>query len=96
MAMTLTWSRDRVTGTGSVNAVPAPARCGSTVVEGLSTLTLAAARSSSTEIRGTMTIGDAITVTYQGALAGTTHIDGVLVAPDGTECALTLFKGLVP
>jgi len=96
MALTLTWTRDRVTGTGSMNALPAPAHCGNTVVEGLTTVTLTADRPSSTEIHGTLTLEGGTGIAYQGSLNGDNHIDGALVAADGTQCAMTLFKGLVP
>ena len=96
MVLTLTWSRDRVTGTGSVNAVPSPAHCGTAVIEQLTTVTLAASRRSSTEIRGTIAIGGGSQLTYQGSLIGANHIDGVLIAADGSQCAMTLFQGLVP
>jgi len=96
MVLTLTWSRDRVTGTGSVNAVPSPAHCGTAVIERLATATLTATRRSSTEIRGTIAIEGGIEMTYQGSLTSGNHIDGVLLAGDGSQCAMTLFQGLVP
>jgi len=96
MVLNLTWNRDRVIGTGSVNAVPSPAHCGTAVIERLTTVTLAATRPSSTEIRGILAIGGGVQMTYQGSLTGVNHTEGVLVAADGSQCAMTLFQGLVP
>jgi hypothetical protein len=97
MGLNLTWSRDRVSGTGSINAAPPSAHCGSIVIDTLTTVTLAASRLSSTEIRGTMTIGGDISVTYQGSLnSSANYIDASLIARDGTGCAISLSQGLIP
>ena len=104
MAVNLTWTRDHVVGSGSYGALPPPVHCGTTAIPDANTLTLAATRPSSTEIRGQVTLGNGAgtPLAYQGALiasaqnAGFERIEGFLIAPDGTECALTLFHGLVP
>ena len=96
MGLNLTWSRDRVAGTGSINGGPPPAHCGSIVIDSLTTVTLTASRPSPTEIRGTMTIGRGISVMYQGSLNSTNRIDASLIAGDGTECAISLAQGLLP
>jgi hypothetical protein len=96
MGLDLTWSQDRVTGTGGINGAPPPVHCGSVVIAELTTATLTATRPSSTEIRGMMTIGTSITMAYEGSLIATGQIDGLLVAADGTECGITLRQGLIP
>jgi hypothetical protein len=91
--LNLTWSRERVTGTGAMNAVPPPVNCGTVVIASLTPVTLAATRPSPTEIRGTMTIGNGISMAYRGSLTDAGHIDGILVAGDGTQCGMTLIHG---
>jgi hypothetical protein len=94
--LNLTWSREGVTGTGAINAVPPPVNCGTVVIDALTPVTLAATRPSPTEIRGTMTIGNGISMAYHGSLTDAGHIDGMLVAADGTQCGMTLIHGLIP
>jgi hypothetical protein len=96
IGLNLTWSGDRVTGTGGFNAAPPPAHCGSVVIDGQTPATLSATRPSSSQIRGTMTIGNGVSMAYEGSLISADHIDGLLVAADGTQCGMTLIHGLIP
>lgn len=96
MGLNLAWSRDRVTGTGGINAAPPSIHCGSVVIDSLTPASLSATRPSSTEIRGTMTIGNGIRMAYQGSLTDAGHIDGLLMAADGSRCGVTLIHGLIP
>lgn len=102
MALNLTWTRDRVSGSGGFS-VPSPnIHCGTATISGAGTVVLTATRSSRTDIRGELKFGDGPPITYQGTLidtlsvSGFARVQGDLVGPDGTRCGLTLFQGLVP
>jgi hypothetical protein len=55
-----------------------------------------AIRPSSTEIRGVLTTESGIRMTYEGSLNDGNHIDGFLIAGDGTGCAVSPSQGLIP
>ena len=98
--ISLSWTQQLVAGSGSYIVFP-PAQCGSAQIAGQGTVVLAATRSSSNEVHGQMTFANATPLAYQGTLtntaqAGFERVEGFLVAPDGTQCALTLFHALVP
>jgi hypothetical protein len=102
MALNLSWTRDGVTGSGGYSAPDPAIRCGTASIAGQGTAVFAAMRPSRTEIRGQLTFGEGPPIAYQGTLidtqsvAGFARVQGVLLAPDGTECGLTLLQGLVP
>jgi len=96
MALTLTWSRTSVQGTGSYAAFGTGATCGSTTIAGSGDAQFSATRASGGRINGSMAFGTATPLVYKGTLEDSTRIHGSLVAPDGTECPFELFRGLVP
>lgn len=95
MGLTLSWTDDRLAGTGDMNAEAPDVHCGSMVVNGLTSVTLTATRPSSAEIRGTLAIVGSTSMGFEGTLSGS-KIEIVLTAADGTGCSMALFQGLIP
>ena len=96
MALDLTWSRISVHGTGSYSAAGTSVTCGSTTIAGSGAAHFAATRVSGAQINGSIAFGSGTPIVYKGTLQDSTRIQGSLVAPDGTECPLGFFRGLVP
>lgn len=102
MAVTLTWTRDHVAGSGSYTVSADGARCGTTTITGASSVTFAAARPGLTDIRGQLSFDGGTPIEFDGTLdesqpsPGFARINGMLTAADGARCPLTLFQGLVP
>ena len=98
MALDLTWSRITVHGTGSYSAAGTAVTCGSTTIAGSGAAQFAATRVSGAgaQINGSIAFGSGTPIVYKGTLQDSTRIQGSLVAPDGTECPLEFFRGLVP
>jgi hypothetical protein len=96
MALNLTWSRTSVHGTGAYSAFGTGVSCGSTTIAASGAVQFSAARASGAQINGSIAFGGGTPVVYRGTLQDSTRIQGSLVAPDGTECPLEFFRGLVP
>lgn len=99
--ISLSWTEKHVVGNGNYIAFPPSAQCGSAQVTGQGAVALTATRSSSSDVHGQMTFANGTPLTYEGTLTNTAEpgferIEGSIVAPDGTQCALTLFHALVP
>ena len=102
MSVTLTWTNDRVSGSGAYAAVPdSGARCGTGVIVGDTTLVFSATRRSSTQLSGQIVFGTGAPFQFQGTLMtstppGLSSIDATLVAADGSTCGFILHQGLIP
>ena len=99
--ISLSWTRTLVVGGGSYIVFPPSAQCGSIQVSGQGTVALAATRSSSSDVHGHMTLGNAAPLEYEGTLSNTAQpgferVDGFLIGADGTQCPLTLFHAAIP
>src|SRR5512146_1125193 len=75
LVLDLEWSADSVKGTGTYTVIGNTLGCGGSTLTGNGSLTLAAARTSASSIRGTMRFDNGWAPPYDGMLVESSRID---------------------
>jgi hypothetical protein len=96
LVLDLQWSPDSVKGAGTYTVIVNSLGCGGSTLTGNGSVTLAAARTSESSIRGTMRFDNGWAPPYSGTLVESSRIDGAFGSIDAGPCPLTLYHGLVP
>jgi len=93
--VTLTWTRDSVTGTGTYTVLSNMLGCGGQGLSGSGTLVFRAARPQS-QVSGVMIFDTGWSPPYTGELVDSARIDGAFRSIDAGACPFPLFHGIVP
>ncbi len=93
--MTLKWTPDSVTGSGTYFVSLNSLDCGGATLTGNGTVSLAASRSQAA-ITGYMKFDNGWSPPYLGTLADSSRIDGRFMSVDRGPCPFPLYFGLVP
>jgi hypothetical protein len=94
-SLTLKWTADSVTGSGTYVAFDNVLGCGGGTLKGSGTMTFAAARSQSS-VTGYMKFDNGWTPPYIGTLEDNARINGGFMSIDRGPCPFTFIFGLTP
>jgi hypothetical protein len=95
LALTLAWTSDSVSGTGTYLVLDNALKCGGETLRNQGTVRLAASRSGST-LSGRMTFDNGWNPAYSGSLENNKQIVGAFQSGTAQSCPYPLYFGFVP